>query len=199
LASINLADRISLVFSAPLFAIYLLTLILLINDSSRSFISSIFCFILGLIFLGILPTAPIIIAARSGETDIFVFEREKRFKFFIIAIASYITGALLFLIMNDYELFLFLLCYATVTSAIALSTLITKSSVHTAGIAGPVTYMVMMYGIEFLVLYILLIPVSWARWVSKAHTYKQLLLGIIISILVTALTIYLSHISIIFS
>lgn len=189
--SINLPYIISLTLSAPLFAIYLLTLILLINNSSYSIFNTVLFFVLGIIFLGILPTAPIIIDVKSGKTDIFVFEKEKRFKFFIIAIASYTVGTLLFLIMKNYELFLFLLCYTTVTSAIALSTLFTKSSVHTAGIAGPVTYMVMMYGIKFLALFILLIPVSWARWISKAHTFKQLLIGAILSILVTALTIHI--------
>ncbi len=186
----DLAELISLVFSAPLFAIYLLIIILMIKPDS-SLLYLIIKFILGFIFLGVLPTTPILIAVRSGETDIFVFEREKRFRFFAIAIASYSIGSLLFLLIKDYELSIFLACYATVTSGIALSTVFTKTSVHTAGIAGPVTFMIMIFGLWFSLLYLLLIPVSWARWVSRAHTWRQLLLGVIISIVITVLTVHL--------
>lgn len=94
---------------------------------------SLITFLLGFIFLSVLPSAPVIIAAKRGETDIFVYRREKRFKFFLTAIISYVIGALVFIEMGIRELFLFLACYATVTSAIMLSTFITKTSVHTAG------------------------------------------------------------------
>lgn len=184
-----IANWISLVLSAPLFALYLL-LIILVNEAE---ISELFLikFFAGFMFLAFLPITPIVIATKKGETDIFVFDRSKRFKFFLIAITSYLLGAYFFILMNDYNLFLFLLCYATVTSAITVSTLFTKTSVHTAGIAGPITYMVLVFGSRYIPLYALLVPVAWARWVDQAHSIKQLLLGILISVLVTVATILL--------
>ncbi|RLE72513.1 MAG: hypothetical protein DRZ80_07160 [Thermoprotei archaeon] len=70
-----------------------------------------------------------------------------------------------------------------------VSTLATKTSVHMAGIAGPVTFFVIIYGINYSTLYLLLLPVAWARYEKRAHNLSQLVLGAIIAIITTWITL----------
>lgn len=185
----KLATIVSGVLSAPMYAVYLLVLIVIACSSELVLLNVTIKILIGTIFLLVLPTAPILHAAKKGKTDIFVQEREKRFQFFIIAIIGYLIGCMTYSILEDKILAIFLLCYATVTTSIMLMTKITKVSVHTAGIAGPTTFLVMICGIEFLWFYIFLFPVAWARYVLRAHTKFQLLWGAILAILVTYFTV----------
>jgi len=185
----KIADIISLILSAPLFAIYLFIILIITSQKPEGTLGLAFLIVTGLLFLLILPTAPIVIASRKGETDIYVLEREKRPKFFAIAIISYLMGSIIYKLMAKTIFFLFLACYATVTTAIMVSTLATKTSVHMAGIAGPVTFFVIIYGINYSTLYLLLLPVAWARYEKRAHNLSQLVLGAIIAIITTWITL----------
>jgi len=185
----KIADIISLILSAPLFAIYLFIILIITSQKPEGTLGLAFLIVTGLLFLLILPTAPIVIASRKGETDIYVLEREKRPKFFAIAIISYLMGSIIYKLMAKTIFFLFLACYATVTTAIMVSTLATKTSVHMAGIAGPVTFFVIIYGINYIILYLLLLPVAWARYEKRAHNLSQLVLGAIIAIITTWITL----------
>mgnify|MGYP000223938249 CR=1 FL=1 len=188
----KVAEIISLVFSAPLFSIYLLLIILLTELRNGSNIMNLVQnAIIGIVFLLIIPTLPIIYDSKRGVIDIYISQREKRHRYFLVAIGSYIVGSGVFYSLREITLYLFLTCYATVTTSILLANTITKVSVHTAGIAGPVTFMVLMYGVQFSVLYFLLIPIGWSRYIAQAHTKKQLIAGALIAILVTYLTILL--------
>ena len=185
----KIADIISLILSAPLFAIYLFIILIITSQKPEGTLGLAFLIVTGLLFLLILPTAPIVIASRKGETDIYVLEREKRPKFFAIAIISYLMGSIIYKLVAKTIFFLFLACYATVTTAIMVSTLATKTSVHMAGIAGPVTFFVIIYGINYIILYLLLLPVAWARYEKRAHNLSQLVLGAIIAIITTWITL----------
>ena len=185
----KIADIISLILSAPLFAIYLFIILMITSQKPEGTLGLAFLIATGLLFLLILPTAPIVIASRKGETDIYVLEREKRPKFFAIAIISYLMGSIIYKLMEKTIFFLFFACYATVTTAIMISTLATKTSVHMAGIAGPVTFFVIIYGINYIILYLLLLPVAWARYEKRAHNLSQLVLGAIIAIITTWITL----------
>ncbi|MHA1616341.1 MAG: hypothetical protein ACTSX9_03425 [Candidatus Njordarchaeales archaeon] len=183
----ELAIIISLLFSAPVYAFFLLLLIL--TETAYSSSTLLIVGILGFLFLSVLPIAPVIYAAYKKETDLFVEEREQRPKFFFFAIISYLAGFIIFLSIGERILALFHLCYAVVTASLALATFFAKVSVHAAGVAGPTTFMVLVFGYEHLLLFLLLIPVAWARIYLKAHSINQSILGAIIAIGVTWLTI----------
>ena len=184
----KMASLISAVTASPLFAMLLLILVTYIDKNVFYPLSPIKGIILGTIFLTIIPTAPIVVSTAIGKTDIYITERNKRFWFFAIAISSHIAGAIISLMLGSFFLFGFHLSYFTVTSVITVATLKTKVSVHAAGITGPITFIAFFMGINFAILYLIVIPVAWARLKLKAHTGKQIVLGIVISILVTLLT-----------
>jgi len=185
----KIATGISLILSAPIYA-FLLLVIIICNEQS-AFANKIIDLIIGTLFLSVFPILPILYSAYKGQTDIFVQEQEKRPRFFMAAILCYLIGFFIFYLLKNTILALFLLCYATVTTTIMITTKITKVSVHTAGVAGPTTFMVMMFGIQYCLLYLLLLPIAWARIYLKAHNISQLILGVIISVAVTYLTIML--------
>jgi membrane-associated phospholipid phosphatase len=138
--------------------------------------------------LTVLPLLPIVISAKRGETDIFVSEREKRWKYYLLSILSYMLG-LAYTAWRGYALYAALcLSYALSAAALAAITVALKwkISVHTAGIAGPTTALVRALGLECAPLFLLLAPVAWARYELKAHTPGQLVAGAIVAAAVTS-------------
>ena len=184
----RVASLISAVTASPLFAMLLLILIACLKHDVFYPLSPLKGIIIGTIFLTIIPTAPILISATIGKTDIYITERNERFWFFIIAISSHITGAAISLRLGSFFLFGFHLSYFTVTSIITIATLKTKVSVHAAGITGPITFIAFFLGLGYTILYLIVIPVAWARLKLRAHTEEQIAWGIAISVIVTLLT-----------
>jgi len=187
----KIATGISLILSAPIYAFFLLVII--VCNEQSAFVNRIIDLIVGTLFLSVFPILPILYSAYKGQTDIFVQEQEKRPRFFTAAIVCYLIGFIIFRTLKNQILAAFLLCYATVTAAIMMTTMITKVSVHTAGVAGPTTFMVMIFGVQYCLLYLLLLPVGWARRYLKAHNISQLILGIMVSVIVTYFTIVFSQ------
>jgi len=153
-------------------------------------------FIIAFFFLCIFPMVAIVYNHRRGTVDIWVSNKDQRTPFYLIAIIGYILSILVFYIQQDLILFVFSLSYLCVTLALTITNLITKISSHSAGIAGPVTALGFMYGIYGAALYLFLVPVIWARLKMNAHTIFQLIFGIILSMIVTALVYLLFYPSI---
>jgi len=141
------------------------------------------------IFLAFLPLAPIFIDYFRGKTDIFVSEKVDRPKYFFLASLTYLIGYLYYRFLEDNSVMaFFLFTYLTVTLAMALVSLRWKASVHACGVSGPTTFMVVVFGGIYLVLYLLLIPVYFSRAALKAHTRLELALGSLVGIAITLLT-----------
>lgn len=185
---ILIARVISHLTNAPLFALYVSLIILTIEPTLFMPFSPLEAFTLAVIFLTILPPAPIPIATLLGHTDIFVSQQEKRPLFFIFAVSMHLLGSVISLLLGASLFALFMLSYATVTASLLIINFKTKVSVHTAGVTGPLTYVVYFLGIEYAILYLLVIPVIWARHTLRAHTITQLTLGVVDSIVVTFVT-----------
>lgn len=181
---------ISIIFSTPLFAVYLH---LILSIFLRGYLPNTFLrpiiFVLGLVFLSIIPISPVLWDSYKGRTDVFVSERAQRPKYFLFAIVMYLIGFVLAYLLKASLMGLFLLCYATVTTSLFLINFYTKVSVHVAGVAGPLTYVVLFLGGFWTLLYLLVPVVAWERIASKAHTKTQVLIAVIDSIVVTVLTV----------
>ncbi len=143
---------------------------------------------LSILSLSILPILYIITEYRRGRTDIFVTDKDKRPKFFIPALISYAMGALAFTLLGDGVLAAFHLCYLTVTATIFLVSLKWKISIHTAGIAGPTTFLVYYLGPVYTILYLLIPLAAWSRYKLRAHTIPQLVMGALVALIVTHIT-----------
>jgi len=138
----------------------------------------------------VLPLAPIVYDTWRGVTDIFISEREKRFRYFLFTLLSYIIGMAYLELRGYHEYMLLYVSYFLIGLVFAVITFKWKISVHAAGIAGPTTVAVLMLGALYASLYLLLLPVAWARLRMRAHTFCQIVGGSTLSILLTAVIYY---------
>jgi len=179
----SLALIVSYLLSSPVYSFY--CFLLLCNRIETPLYISL---PLSILSLSILPILYIITEYRRGRTDIFVTDKGKRPKFFIPALISYAMGALAFTLLGDGVLVAFHLCYLTVTAAIFLVSLKWKISIHTAGIAGPTTFLVYYLGPVYTILYLLIPLAAWSRYKLRAHTIPQLVMGALVALIVTHIT-----------
>lgn len=129
--------------------------------------------------------APVIYSAKKKTVDLYVSRMERRTPFFLMAITSYACAATIFFITDSRIMFLVAVSYICVTLSVMLVNLFWKISVHSAAVAGPVAGLVYVFGIKAMPLYVLLVPIVWARMKLGAHTLAQLIAGIVLSTLVT--------------
>lgn len=119
-----------------------------------------------------------------------VHKKKKRTFFFLMAIASYILSSAIFYLLDYHAMFFISLAYAFVATAVMLVNMFWKISVHSAGVAGPTTALVCVFGAALIPLYIFTVAVVYVRLKLKAHTPPQLLAGALIAIAVTFLTYF---------
>lgn len=193
MVSVKIADIISHTFSAPLFALYSLLIIYTANNSAYDPLPASLAILIGVTFLTVLPVAPLVLNVVKGDVDVFVSDRKRRPKFYLYALSSYLVGAFISYILKVKILIIIHLAYLFVTLSVLLITFKTKISAHTSGIAGPVTYIVFFLGLTYALLYLIIIPVAWARIKRKAHTLWQTVLGTVVAIIVAFLTCFIMY------
>jgi membrane-associated phospholipid phosphatase len=140
---------------------------------------------LGFLFLGLIPTASIYYFSRKGYADIDYTEKEKRGKVYLVAFCSYLISASIFLFLKIHSMFLISVAYLCVVSAISFINMFWKISAHSAGVAGPITALVYVFGYHLLPLYLLTLVVMWCRLKMGIHDLKQLIAGALIAIFIT--------------
>jgi len=184
----NSAERISLIFSAPSIAFIAILIFTLFSPIGIGpLLTQTASILLGTLFLSVLPIAPVAYYARKGTIDIDITDRKKRPRFFAMSLVGYSLGAVTFGLLNATSMMVLSLAYVFVTLSVALISLFWKVSVHTTGIAGPVTGLTYVFGWVVAPLYLLLLPVGWARLKLRAHTPAQLVVGVIVAFFVTFL------------
>lgn len=182
----SLADKLTVAFSAPTFALIAVIVFSLMSPIGLGpFLGETTSILLGTLFLSILPISPVLYYARKGVVDLQVSERRMRPKLFAMAILSYSLGVVVFSLLSAISLMVLSLAYVGVTTSIALTTLFWKISVHSSGIAGPVTALTYVFGWIAAFMYLWLLPIGWARLKLKAHTFPQVLGGAIAAALIT--------------
>lgn len=178
----KLLQVLSLVFSAP--AIAAVVTIVFSLFSSNMLLS----IIIGFLFLVIIPMLPVLYFFEQGLIDIDIQERKKRTLFFLTAIVSYVATSFIFYYLNYHHMFSISIAYMFVTSFIMLINLFWKISVHSAGVAGPTTALVYVFGIELIPIYVFTFIIIYVRLKLKAHNLIQLIAGAFAAILITFLT-----------
>lgn len=187
----KLAERLSLVLSVPMFAFLAVVIFSVVSPIGLGpFLTELSSILLGMLFLSVLPILPVLYYARRGIVDIDVSDRRMRPKLFGMAILGYLLGAIVFYFLQATSLMVLSIAYACVTSSVALISFFWKISVHTAAIAGPVTGLTYAFGWIYAALYLLLLPVGWARLELKAHNPLQVIGGAVAAVLVT-MAVYL--------
>lgn len=130
---------------------------------------------------------PVVYSAKSGKTDLDVSEVGKRVPLYGLGLLGYALGAMVFLLLGNWLMSAMALAYLCVGMGMLLITLAWKISAHTAGVAGPTTALVFVFGMWVVPLYLLSLLMIWARVRLRAHTLSQAVAGILVAILVTSL------------
>jgi membrane-associated phospholipid phosphatase len=187
----SLAEKLTLAFSAPTFALIAVVLFSVMSPIGLGpILGELDSILLGTLFLSILPISPVIYYAHKGVVDLQVSERSMRPKLFAIAVLGYSLGVVVFGFLSAISLMVLSLAYVGVTTSLTLISFFWKISVHSAGVAGPVTALTYVFGWPASFMYLWLLPIGWARLKLKAHTVPQVLGGAIAAALIT-LVIYI--------
>ncbi|MFX0053571.1 MAG: hypothetical protein ACFFAX_02740 [Promethearchaeota archaeon] len=142
----------------------------------------------------VLPIVPIILSAWRGHVDLDVSSRETRARFFVFSLLCYGIVYVIFSLAECLILATLSAAYFTVTSGIMITTLKSKVSVHGAGVGGPGTALLIVYGWIAWPIIILWTAVIWSRTVLKQHSLAQAIAGVLVGILITLPTYWLLYV-----
>lgn len=194
LSSRSLAVELTFASSAPTFAFVAVVIFSLASPIELGpFLREETSIFLGAVFLSILPISPVVYYSHKGAVDLQVSERSMRPRIFAMAILGYSLGVVVFGFLSADSLMVLSLAYVAVTASLMLISFFWKISVHTSGIAGPVTALTYVFGWPAVLMYLWLLPIGWARLKLKAHTLSQVLSGAIVGALVTLLVYVLVY------
>ncbi|MBN2335908.1 hypothetical protein JXL21_10150 [Candidatus Bathyarchaeota archaeon] len=179
----KLASFVSAVMNAPL--ITLITFIPLIlrygngNAGQLFAVTSFFgCF---------LPLIMVVVMLKRGViSDFYASDRKERSVPFLATITSYVMGAVVLVVLNAPAPITALMASYIVNGLVLLViTFKWKISIHASGVTSPVTALVYLLGTRMLPLFMLFLPVAWARLELKAHSKLQVTAGALLSTVLT--------------
>ncbi len=180
------ADLVSKILTPQLISIIVVLIFAFTSPTGTGpVLSPLQCFLIGIVFVVVLPISPVLASYAMGKVDIWVSSREARTFYFVLAILTYFIGAMVFYYEKSISMYAISLTYAFVTLAVALINLKWKISVHTAGVSGPSTALVYVYGLVALSLIAIIVLVIWSRVKLKAHTTWQSIAGAVVAMFVT--------------
>lgn len=129
-------------------------------------------------------------SVRYGNTDGDVVRREDRARPLIGGVLSYLFGVvLLYAIGAPRICTVMMLSYALSTAVVMLISTRWKISIHVTGVMGPAMALSMVYWPWGLVMFVLLPPVMWSRYVRGKHTPLQLVGGAVYGFVATGLVL----------
>jgi hypothetical protein len=186
---VTVARVISRVTPAPLFNLYVGIVVAFsspigLGPNLDAVSSLTICFFL----MVILPAAPIVYEAMKGRIDLDVSEQAMRTRFFLAAILFYIAAYGIYSVLECRVMAVLALAYVTVTIGIMIITWWSKVSVHCAGVGGPGTAIIIVYGVLGLPVILVWIAVVWSRPVLRQHTLKQAVIGLVAAVIITCVT-----------
>ncbi|MEF8879485.1 MAG: hypothetical protein V5A64_03730 [Candidatus Thermoplasmatota archaeon] len=135
----------------------------------------------GIFFLSIFPALAVLYYTRKGKIDLWVSDREARSPFYLIAIIGYVLASIVFYYLDYHLMFILSVAYIYVTGVLLLVNLLWKVSTHSGGVTGPITALIYVFGWKATPFLVFIPIVFWARKKLKAHTFSQLIAGVIIA------------------
>ncbi len=144
--------------------------------------------VIAMMLIAFCPVINVVRKSLKGEVDILVPDRSSRGPFFLQAIICYSVASILLVLREDFYMVVLSLSYLSVSLVVAmLNAYITKVSVHMAGLVGPATFLLYLSEYWLGIFLLLLAPLlAWSRWRSESHTLKQVVLGAVVSLIVTS-------------
>ena len=184
----KIAKGISIIFQPTFIPIALYIIVSLYVAPS---VTGFYYALIGIVFITLAPMVLVYILARYNKiSDPDLSDRRERFVPYISIVGLYIIGFFVFwLLQAPYPILAITASYIVVTFIGAFVSLFWKISMHMAGVAGPVTALVFLVNPIFILAYLLLIPLGWARYTLKKHTLLQIIMGSGFSVLLTFIVI----------
>jgi membrane-associated phospholipid phosphatase len=192
--TITLARITSRLLPAPLVNLYVGIILSLwspvgLGPTLRPLESILIC----IVAMVVLPIVPILYSAWRGHVDLDVSERESRPKFFLFSLLCYALAYIVYWYLGSLAMMTLAAAYFLVTAAVMTASFKTKVSVHAAGVGGPGTVIILMFGPVALVFTLLWVAVVWSRTALRQHTLAQSIAGLAIGILVAAVATVLVY------
>ncbi len=139
-----------------------------------------------LIFAGAVPVAGTLVFARLKGLSFDIPDRSLRATPFMLAAISYSLGTALLLLAQAPALITgLMLAYAVNTTVMLGVTQFWKISIHAAGVAGPLSFLVYRLGLWSSFLYALVVPVGILKLRLKEHSIAQLVVGATLTAAIT--------------
>ncbi len=184
---VTLARIISRLTGAPLINFYVGTIMIIFAPplTFGVILSPLSAFLICMSLMVVTPILPILYQAWRGNIDLDISTQKMRARFFGFAILCYTLAFMMYFIAQSPLMYNLAAAYACVTAGVMLANFRTKVSVHSAGVAGPGTALILVYGPAALFVIILWIVVVWSRVILKQHSLNQGLLGIGIGVIIT--------------
>lgn len=183
---INFSKILTILTSAGFVPIYI-SLGFSFFPSRFSPLDSVSSSLIGIAFLALIPMI-LSIRISHGKYNILNASQKDRNILYVVTLVNYLIATFLFWYLNANTMFVISLSYLIIGIMMAIINVFWKISAHTAGITGPVTALVYVYGLNLLPLYLLVFPVMFLRYKDKVHNISQLTVGAILAIIVTFLT-----------
>lgn len=187
----KIAKIISLITVAPIMALGLLTLLYFSSNSFHNLTH----YLLAIIYLTVLPILayPLqkLLPSFKGKG-----RKGQRELAFIMVILGYTLGIIsAFVLKAPIQYLIIYLAYFLSGLSLALINKLSKvkASGHACGVAGPIVMSIYLLG-GYTWFFILLIPiVFWSRLIMGRHTIQELILGSLVPILGTFLSVAIIH------
>jgi membrane-associated phospholipid phosphatase len=160
---------------------------LLIIASNVSTQAKLLLVITATFFSSIVPILFIYTQKNWINTD----ERAERLLPLIVGIVSYFAGFLVLMAVSAPIIIQALMfCYATNTLIVLLITVWWKVSVHTTAASGPLVALTYSFGSLVFPFYLIIPLVGLSRLILKKHTILQVIVGMLIGIIGTAVQVH---------
>ena len=182
-----IARIISRLTGAPLINLYFGAIMIFYAPSGTlgHIFTPLTAFVFCLALMVVLPIVPILYDAWRGRIDLDVSSQNTRTKYFGFAIFCYIIAFGIYYFTSSVIMYSFAGAYIGVTTGVMVANFRTKVSVHTAGISGPGTALMIVYGIPAMIVIVVWILVVWSRITLEQHTLVQGILGMALGVAIT--------------
>ncbi len=183
--SVKIANAISKLFPPPLVDFWIVLFVSLVPPAEFTIQQPILSIAIGIFFMVIMPGGPPAILIKKGKVDFDISEMERRNVLYANAVFWYFVAGIIYHFCGNIVMMSIAIAYGFVTLGLLIINTKWKISAHTAGVAGPSTALIYLYGIPALILVIPIVIMIWARLKLKAHTPSQAIAGVFVSVLIT--------------
>ncbi len=187
-AKYKTANIVSTLSNAPLIALFMFL------GLSYYFLKGVDFITITLVTMCFAVVIPSIIAyawIKNKNLELDMPNKEDRLYPLFWILLSYLLGVIvLFIISAPLVITVLMFCYFSNTMVVLLISMFWKISIHSVGIAGPVAFLIYVFGYPGLISLLLIPLVMWSRLFLKRHTRNQVVAGASLGFALTTVQIY---------